>query len=159
MAVEKIPFTKTGFDRLQLELDDLRANGRPQVIAAIAEARAHGDLSENAEYHAARERQGMIEARINDLEDKLSRAQVIAFENAPRDRVGFGAHVTIENDETGVAKEFQIVGDLEADIDAGRISAKSPIAKALMGKSLDDLVQIRAPKGTAEYIVTGINYP
>ncbi len=159
MAVQKIPFTKNGFDRLQSELDDLRANGRPQVIAAIAEARAHGDLSENAEYHAARERQGMIEARINVLEDKLSRAQVIAFENAPRDRVGFGAYVTIEDEESGEAKEFQIVGDLEADIDAGRISANSPIAKALMGKSLDDLVQIRAPKGVAEYIVTGINYP
>ena len=159
MAVEKIPFTKIGFDRLQVELDDLRANGRPQVIADIAEARAHGDLSENAEYHAARERQGMIEARINDLEDKLSRAQVIGFENAPRDRVGFGALVTLEHDETGEAKEFQIVSALEADIDEGRISASSPMAKAVMGKSLDDMVQIRAPKGVAEYVVTAIDYP
>jgi len=159
MAVQKIPFTKVGFDRLQVELDDLRANGRPQVIAAIAEARAHGDLSENAEYHAARDRQGMIEARINDLEDKLSRAQVVEFDKAPRDRVGFGAHVTIEDDESGEAKEFQIVSALEADIDAGRISASSPIAKALMGKRLDDLVQIKAPKGVAEYVVTAINYP
>jgi transcription elongation factor GreA len=157
MATEMIPFTQEGFDRLTGELKNLKSVERPSVIADIAEARAHGDLSENAEYHAAKEKQGFIEARIARLEDELSRAEVIVYNTTP-DQVRFGALVTLENEENGQTKKYRIVGELEADVEAGKISTSSPIARALMGKRLDDIAEVKAPKGTIEYLVTEISY-
>ena len=155
---DTVPFTQEGYDRLKAELDNLKSVERPQVILDIAEARAHGDLSENAEYHAAREKQGFVEARIAELEDKISRAQIIVYDGEASDVVKFGAVVHLEEDSTGEVSSYQIVGDLEADIAEKRISIHSPIAKALLGKKLDDLVQVKAPKGEIEYVITGIKY-
>ncbi len=157
MAADTVPFTQGGYDRLKLELDNLKSHERPTVIAAIAEARGHGDLSENADYSAAREKQGFIEARIAELEDKLSRAQIIAYKGQTNEVVKFGATVNVE-DENGEAHTYQIVGDLEADLSLKRISVQSPIAKALLGKKLDDEVSITVPKGVVDYVITGINY-
>lgn len=154
----EIPLTKDGFDQLQKELDQLKRIERPQVIEDIAEARAHGDLSENAEYHAAREKQGFIEARIADLEDKLSRAKVVSYDDQNPDLVRFGAYVTVCDEDSGDEKTYRIVGDLEADITDNRISLSSPIAKALLGKRIDDLVTVSVPKGKVEYVVTEIRY-
>jgi transcription elongation factor GreA len=158
MVTEGIPFTKKGFEELRNELHRLKTIERPKVIQDIAEARAHGDLSENAEYAAAREKQGMIEARINDLDDKLSRANVIDFSTAKPDNVKFGAHVTLTDEDSGDEKTYQIVGDLEADISRNRISLSSPIARAMLGKKIDDLVEVQAPKGLVEYIISNIHY-
>ena len=154
---EIIPLTKDGHERLQQELAKLKSVERPTIIEAIAEARAHGDLKENAEYHAAREKQGMIEARISDLEDKLSRSQVI--EMTPNgDTVRFGAWVNLQDEETGEEKKYRIVGDLEADISKNRLSVSSPMARALLGKKVDDLVALKVPKGTKEFVVLSISY-
>ena len=158
MNLEAIPFTPEGFDDLQHELIDLKKIQRPDVIKAIAEARAHGDLKENAEYHAARERQAFIEARIADLEDKLSRAQVINPKSQTPSVVRFGAWVTLSDEDTGVEKKYRIVGDLEADISKNLLSLSSPMAKALMGKQEDDVIEIKAPKGAKEYVVLKIEY-
>lgn len=158
MVTEGIPFTKQGFEELRSELHRLKTIERPKVIQDIAEARAHGDLSENAEYAAAREKQGMIEARINDLDDKLSRANVIDFTTTKPDSVKFGAYVTLTDEDSGEKKTFQIVGDLEADISRNRISLSSPIARALLGKKVDDLVEVQAPKGVVEYTISNICY-
>ena len=155
---ETIPLTKEGYDVLKEELRHLRHDERPKVIADIAEARAHGDLSENAEYHAAREKQGFIEARIADLEDKLGRAQIIDFANQQADTVRFGAYVTVSDSETGEEKTFRIVGDLEADISKNKISLSSPIAKALLGRRVDDVIEVRAPKGSIEYTIRSVSY-
>lgn len=156
--LEQIPFTRDGLDILQKELVKLKNVERPGVIAAIAEARAHGDLKENAEYHAAREKQGMIEARISDLEDKLSRAQIIDHSGSDDDTVKFGAWVKLQDEETGEEKEYRIVGDLEADIKKNKLSISSPMARALLGKCIDDVVEIKVPKGKKEYVVLEINY-
>jgi transcription elongation factor GreA len=158
MAIEKVPFTKAGFDRLKGELDKLIKVERPTIIEQIAAARELGDLKENAEYHAARERQGFIEARIKDLEDKLSRANIIDFAGQGVTQVRFGAKVTVEEDESGEEHQYQIVGDLEADITEKRISINSPIAKALMGKNVDDEVEVRVPKGEVVYTVISVEY-
>lgn len=158
MSVEKVPFTKEGYERLSKELDRLKSVERPKVISDIAEARAHGDLSENAEYSAAKEHQGIIEARIADLEDKIGRANVVDFTNDPSDRVRFSAWVTVEDETTGDEKSYRIVSDLEADLENGLISISSPIARALMGKSVDDVVEVHAPKGKIEYLITGVRY-
>lgn len=158
MVTEGIPFTKNGFEELRVELHRLKTIERPKVIQDIAEARAHGDLSENAEYAAAREKQGMIEARINDLDDKLSRATVIDFSTVKPDNVKFGAHVTLTDEDSGDERTYQIVGDLEADISRNRISLSSPIARAMLGKKIDDLVEVQAPKGVVEYIISNIHY-
>lgn len=158
MAAEQVPMTQEGYDRLNAELNNLRSNERPAVIEAIAEARAHGDLKENAEYHAAREKQGIIEARIKDLEDKLTRANVVDLKSITSDQVRFGARVTIVDEESGDEKTYQIVGDIEADLASGRISMSSPIAKALLGKKLDDLVSIRVPAGVRECVITEVEY-
>lgn len=158
MSIEKIFFTKVGFDRLQLELDNYKQVERPTIIKAIAEARALGDLSENAEYHAAREKQGFIEARIADLEGNLSRAEVVDYSQDSLEVVKFSAHVKLEDEETGEEKSYQLVNDLEANIREGRISINSPIGKALVGKKQDDLVLIRIPKGEVEYTIRGIKY-
>jgi transcription elongation factor GreA len=156
--IDTIPFTKDGHDELSKELVRLKNVERPKIIEEIASARSHGDLKENAEYHAAREKQGFVEARIADLEDKLARAQVITYGAEHADSVRFGAFVTLEDEETGEKKKYRIVGDLEADIEAAKISLSSPIAKALMGKALDDRVEIRVPKGLKEYVILDIEY-
>ncbi|MDY0308337.1 MAG: transcription elongation factor GreA [Castellaniella sp.] len=154
-----IPLTARGAERLRAELHRLKTVDRPEVINAIAEARAQGDLSENAEYDAARERQGFIEGRIQELEGTLSNAQII--NPADLDVNGqavFGATVQIEDLESGERLTYQIVGDLEADIRANMISVSSPVARALIGKSEGDVVEVRAPAGVREYEVCSVSY-
>lgn len=153
------PITTQGAQRLRTELDELKSVRRPAVIAAIAEARAHGDLKENAEYHAAREQQGFIEGRIKQLESELSNAQLIdvATLNAG-DKVVFGATVELADSDSGEEKTYQIVGDLEADIKQGRVAISSPLARALIGKHEGDEVSIDAPGGLREYEIVGVRY-
>lgn len=154
-----IPLTVSGVERLQKELHRLKSVERPEVINAIAEARAQGDLSENAEYDAARERQAFVEGRIKELEGTLSNAQII--DPAKLDSEGkavFGAMVEIENLESGERLRYQIVGDIEADIRENRISISSPVARALIGRSEGDVVEVQAPSGVREYEVVSINY-
>ena len=153
----RAPITKQGAQRLRDELDHLKSVKRPEVIAAIAEARAHGDLKENAEYHAAREQQGFIEGRINQLESELSTAEVIdvAALNAGT-RVVFGATVVLADVDTDEEKKYQIVGDLEADIKQSLIAISSPIARALIGKKVGDSVQVNTPGGGKSYEVVSV---
>ena len=154
-----IPLTVRGAERLQAELHRLKHVERPAVIAAIAEARAQGDLSENAEYDAARERQGFIEFRIGELDGTLSNAQLIDPTQIEADgRVVFGSTVEIEEVESGDKVTYQIVGDVEADIRANLISVSSPVARALIGKYVGDVVQVKAPSGIREYEVLSIQY-
>jgi len=155
----RAPLTVTGAQRLREELDHLKSVRRPAVINAIAEARAHGDLKENAEYHAAREQQGFIEGRIQELESTLSHAQLIdvATLNAGT-RVVFGATVELADAESGNEVTYQIVGDLEADIKAGRISISSPIARALIGKHEGDTITIEAPAGNRDFDIIAVRY-
>ncbi len=158
MAVDTVPFTKQGYEALKQELQQLKSVERPKIIEEIATARGHGDLKENAEYHAAREKQSFIEGRISMLDDRLARANIIDFSEESPDTVKFGAFVTVEDQESGDSKEYRIVGDLEADITKNLISLESPIAKALLGKRVDDLVEIKVPKGMREYLVNNIRY-
>lgn len=155
----RAPITKAGSERLRAELEKLKSEDRPHIIAAIAEARAHGDLKENAEYHAARELQGFIEGRINQLEALLSTAEVIdvARLNAGS-KVVFGAIVDLADEDTGTEVTYQIVGDLEADIKQGLIAVSSPIARALIGKLEGDSFEFQAPNGTRNYEITGVRY-
>jgi transcription elongation factor GreA len=154
-----VPFTSEGFNKLKIELDNLKQHERPRIIREIAEARSHGDLSENAEYHAAKEKQSFIEGRIADLDDKLSRAQIIEYpESDAADQVRFGAFVTISDEASGEAKTYRIVGELEADLTNGKISLSSPIARALLGKREGDLVEVHAPRGAMEYEITEVRY-
>ena len=155
----RAPLTTRGAQRLREELDDLKSTKRPAVIAAIAEARAHGDLKENAEYHAAREQQGFIEGRIQELEYVLSHAQLIdvAALNAGS-RVVFGATVEIADCVSGEETTYQIVGDLEADIKKGLISISSPVARAMIGKHEGDTITIQAPGGEREYDIVAVRY-
>jgi len=154
MATETVPFTREGFEKLKLELEQLKTVERPKIIREIADARAHGDLSENAEYHAAKEKQGFIEGRIADLDDKLSRGQVVEpSETENEARVRFGTFVTVSDEETGEAKTYRIVGELEADLERGMISLSSPIARALLGKRAGELVEVQVPKGIVEYTI------
>jgi len=154
-----IPLTAQGAERLQEELHRLKTVERPAVIASIAEARAQGDLSENAEYDAARERQGFIEGRISELEGTLSNAQVIDPAELEADgRAVFGSTVEIEDLESGQRLVYQIVGDVEADIRANRISISSPVARALIGKSAGDVVEVHAPSGVREYEIVNVSY-
>ncbi len=157
--MSRAPLTMKGAQRLRAELEQLKSVQRPAVISAIAEARAHGDLKENAEYHAAREQQGFIEGRIKQLEAELSQAQVIDISmlNAGS-RVVFGATVTLTDVETEAEKRYQIVGDLEADIKLGLIAISSPIARALIGKHEGDTVEIDAPAGKREYELMKVAY-
>ena len=156
----RAPMTAKGAQRLRAELEELKSVKRPAVIHAIAEARAHGDLKENAEYHAAREQQGFIEGRIKQLEGELSHAQVIdvASLNAGS-RIVFGATVELADADSGEETKYQIVGDLEADIKQGLIAISSPVARALIGKNEGDSVTIEAPGGTREYEIVGVSYP
>lgn len=153
------PMTKKGSERLRTELDRLKSQERPRIIAAIAEARAHGDLKENAEYHAAREMQGFIEGRINELEGALSNADVIDVSrlNAGK-RIVFGAIVDLADEDSGDELSYQIVGDLEADIKQRLISVSSPFARALIGKNEGDSFEFQAPNGTRNYEITGVRY-
>ena len=155
--MEKIPMTKSGHSNLEVELKQLKTIERPAIIKAIAEAREHGDLSENAEYHSAREKQSFVEGRIKDLEGILSRAEVIdpAVLNG---NIKFGATVTLLDEDTEEEKTWQIVGEHEANIEAGLLNVKSPIARALIGKEEGDSVEFRAPGGKKSYEVVSITY-
>ena len=157
--MKRTPLTLRGAERLRQELKQLKSEARPNVIKAIAEARAHGDLSENAEYHAAREQQSFIEGRINELEHRLANAQVIDVTQLPAsDRVVFGCTVHLEDGESGVTVVYQVVGDDEADIKAGLVSVSSPIARALIGKSVGEVVEVATPKGTMSYEIVEVRY-
>jgi transcription elongation factor GreA len=157
--VSKFPITVIGAEKMRAELQHLKSVERPAVIQAIAEARAQGDLSENAEYDAAKEKQGFIEGRIADLEGKLSNAQIIDPKTLDADgRIVFGATVELEDAESGDSVTYQIVGDDEADIKQGKISVSSPIARALIGKYPDDSVEVQAPGGVRHYEVLAVEY-
>ena len=157
--MKKIPLTIAGAEALRAELRRLKTVDRPNVIAAIAEARSHGDLSENAEYDAAKERQGFIEGRILEVENKLGNAQIIDPKLLDADgRVVFGATVTLEDMDSGENVAYQIVGDDEADIKAGKISIGSPVARALIGKYAGDLAEVQAPGGVREYEIIEVAY-
>lgn len=156
--MERIPMTPEGYERLKDELERLIKIERPAVIKAIAEARAHGDLSENAEYHAAREKQSFIEGRIQELQAKLSRAQVIDPSKINHDKVAFGAKVRVIDLDTDEEKEFHLVGPEEADVKNGKISITSPVGKALIGKEVGDQVTIKAPAKTLNYEIVSISF-
>jgi len=157
--MSRAPITKAGSERLRGELERLKSVERPKIIAAIAEARAHGDLKENAEYHAAREQQSFIEGRIKELEAALSTAEVIDVSRLnPGTKIVFGAIVELEDEESGEAVKYQIVGDLEADIKQALIAVSSPIARALIGKSAGDSFEFTAPNGVKRYEITGVSY-
>lgn len=156
--MERIPLTPDGHRKLKEELDRLMKVERPSNVKAIAEARAHGDLSENAEYHAAKERQSFIEGRINELRDKLSRAQVIDPSKINHTKVAFGAKVTVVNLDTDAEQVFTLVGSEEADAKQGKISMSSPVGRALMGKEVGDVAVIKAPAKTIEYEITDIRF-
>ncbi|HEV8442201.1 MAG TPA: transcription elongation factor GreA [Steroidobacteraceae bacterium] len=157
--MKRNPMTLRGAEALRSELKRLKTEDRPRVIKAIAEARSHGDLSENAEYHAAREQQGFIEGRIGEIEAKLSTAEIIdPSAMASSGKVVFGATVDVENQDDGKTISYQIVGEDEADIKAARISITSPIARALVGKSAGDVVDVTAPGGTHSYEIVKVRY-
>jgi transcription elongation factor GreA len=157
--MSRAPITKVGSERLRGELERLKSVERPKIIAAIAEARAHGDLKENAEYHAAREQQSFTEGRIAELEAALSTAEVIDVSRlTPGNKVVFGATVDLEDEDSGEAVTYQIVGDLEADIKQRLIAVSSPIARALIGKSSGDSFEFKAPNGVKHYEITGVSY-
>ncbi|MFZ7094806.1 transcription elongation factor GreA [Luteimonas dalianensis] len=155
----RAPLTVQGAQKLRAELEELKSVKRPEVINAIAEARAHGDLKENAEYHAAREQQGFIEGRIKQLEGELSHAQVIDVSTLKAgSKIVFGATVELEDLESGSETRYQIVGDLEADIKQGLIAISSPVARALIGKHEGDSISIDTPGGTREYDIVSVSY-
>ena len=154
-----VPITLRGAEALKAELHELKTVRRPAVVEAIAEARAHGDLKENAEYHAAREQQSFIEGRIQELESTLANSQVIDPASLPQDgRVVFGVTVDLLNIDTDAEVSYQIVGDYESDIKLNRISISSPIARALIGKEIDDIATVQAPGGAIEYEIVAIHY-
>lgn len=157
--MKKVPLTVKGAEKLKQELHELKTVVRPKIIQAIAEARAHGDLRENAEYHAAREQQSFVEGRIREIEAKLANAEIIDVSQINADgKVVFGAIVELEDLETGETVTYQIVGDDEADIKSGRISIFSPIARALIGKQAEEVVEVKTPKGTRAYEIRVVNY-
>ncbi len=156
--MDRFPITYKGFEKLEVELKNLKTSERPSVIKAIAEAREHGDLSENAEYHAAKEKQSFIEGRIADLENKISRAEVIKTETLSSDKIIFGATVTLGDIDSKKNLTYQIVGTEEADVENGKISISSPLAKALLGKRVDDTVEVYSPGGAKEYEIENIEF-
>ena len=158
MSTERVPMTNEGFAKLEIELQRLKAVERPRIIAAISEARAHGDLSENAEYHAAKEQQGLNEARVSEIEDKLSRAEVIDPSKLSGTSIKFGATVSLEDEDTGDKVKYKIVGESESNVRDGKISIGSPIARALIGKSKGDSVEVTTPKGARSYQVLKIEW-
>ncbi|MDW7645819.1 MAG: transcription elongation factor GreA [Desulfuromonadales bacterium] len=155
---DSVPMTREGYQRLQEELKNLIRVERPKVVQDIAEARGHGDLSENAEYDAAKNRQGFIEGRIKELNDKIARAQVINPAELDTDKVVFGAKVTLFDVDSGVETTYQIVGEDEADIKFGKISITSPVGKSLIGHQLDEEVRIKVPSGLKVYEIIDIKY-
>ena len=156
--MNKIPMTANGYDNLQKELKKLLNEDRPNIIEAIAEARSHGDLSENAEYQYAKEQQSLIEGKIADLESAVSRAEVIDVKSLEGDDIKFGATVEIEDDETGESVTYQIVGEYESDIKNNKLSVNSPLAKGLINKAIDDVVEINSPKGQKSYTIKSVKY-
>jgi transcription elongation factor GreA len=156
--MERIPMTAAGHKVLENEVAHLKSVERHAIIKQIAEARAHGDLSENAEYHAAKERQSFIEGRVMDLEDKLSRAEVIDISKLSGKSVTFGATVTLSEEGRHAKVKYQIVGDMEADLTKGKVSISSPIARALIGKAAGDTIEVRAPGGARSYEILQVQF-
>ncbi|MES2896169.1 transcription elongation factor GreA [Phenylobacterium sp. LH3H17] len=156
--MEKVPMTAEGWKALDDELRRLKTAERPAVIAAISEARSHGDLSENAEYHAAKERQGWIEGQIADIEDKMARAQVIDVSKLSGSQVKFGATVSVVDEDTEEKARYQIVGEHEADVKKGKISILSPLARAMIGKETGDVVEVHTPGGGKAYEITKVDW-
>jgi len=158
MAMEKVPMTIEGFKKLEEDLHRLKSVERPRIIQQISDAREHGDLSENAEYHAAKEAQGLNEARVAEVEDKLSRAEVIDITKLSGDTVKFGATVTLEDEDSGEKVKYKIVGDTEANVRDGKVSISSPIARALISKSKGDSAEVTTPKGSRSYEILKIEF-
>ena len=156
--MNKIPMTANGYDNLQKELKKLINEDRPNIIEAIAEARSHGDLSENAEYQYAKEQQSLIEGKIADLESAVSRSEVIDVKSLQGDDIKFGATVEIEDDDTGELVTYQIVGEYESDIKNNRLSVNSPLARGLINKAVEDVVEINSPKGQKSYTIKSVKY-
>ena len=156
--MDKVPMTAEGYAALEAEIKYLKSVERPRIIKQIAEARTHGDLSENAEYHAAKDQQGITEARVADLEDKLSRADIIDVSKLKGDQVMFGATVTLVDEDTDDKAKYRIVGEIEADVKQGRISITSPLARALLGKRKKDVVEVSTPGGGKSYKVLKVEY-
>lgn len=156
--MERFPITKAGYIRMEEELRDLKGVQRPYIIGQIAEARAHGDLKENAEYKAAKERQSYIEGRIQDLEARISLAEIIDVPSLSGKQAKFGATVTLEDLETEKKKTYQIVGEYEADLDKGLIAYTSPVARAIIGKNEGDVVEVHTPKGMVEYEISEVEF-
>ena len=156
--MNKIPMTAEGYTKLQDELKKLTSEDRPKIIEAIAEARSHGDLSENAEYQYAKEQQSLIEGKIIDLESAISKAEVIDVKSVEGNSIKFGATVEIEDDESGEKKEYQIVGEYESDIENKKLSITSPLARGLIGKTEEDNVEINSPKGLKSYTILSVKY-
>jgi transcription elongation factor GreA len=156
--MERVPMTLEGYKSLEEELQRLKAVERPRIIAAISEARAHGDLSENAEYHAAKEQQGLNEARVAEIEDKINRAEIIDVTKLSGDTVKFGATVTLEDEDSGEKVSYMIVGDTEANLRDRKISISSPIARALIGKAKGESVDVNTPKGTRTFEILQVNW-
>ena len=156
--MNKIPMTASGYEDIQNELKKLINEDRPNIIAAIAEARSHGDLSENAEYQYAKEQQSLIEGKIADLESAVGRAEVIDVKSIASEDIKFGATIEIEDDESGELYSYQIVGDYESDIKNKKLSVSSPLARGLINKTIDDVVEINSPKGQKSYTIKSIIY-
>jgi len=156
--MEKFPITQEGYTRMEAELKTLKTEERPVIIQAIADAREHGDLKENAEYHAAREKQGFVEARISDLEARISHAEILDISKMSGDTIKFGATVLLVDEETDEERTYQIVGEYEADLEAGKLSLTAPFARALIGKEVGDSVEIKAPGGEKFYEVLEVHY-
>jgi transcription elongation factor GreA len=156
--MDKVPMTPGGFKALELELRQRQQEERPRIIAAIAEARSHGDLSENAEYHAAKEQQSLNEGRIAELEDKLSRAEIIDVTKLSGSTIKFGATVKLIDEDTEEEKTYQIVGESEADVKSGKVSITSPIARALIGKKTGDSVEVNTPGGGKSYEIVDVAF-
>jgi transcription elongation factor GreA len=157
-AMEKVPMTVEGFQKLEAELHRLKAEERPRIIQQISDAREHGDLSENAEYHAAKEAQGLNEAKVAELEDKLGRAEVIDPSKLSGTTVKFGATLTLSDEDSGDKVKYMIVGEHEADVKNGKISVNSPIARALIGKSKGDSAEVTTPRGARSYEILKIEF-
>ncbi len=155
---EKFPMTAQGLARLEEELKHLKAIARPEAIRSIAEAREHGDLSENAEYHAARERQSFIEGRVAELEDKMARAEVIDISSLSGKTVTFGATVTLVDEDTEEKLTYQLVGEMEADVKEGRLAVTAPLARAIIGKEVGDTVEVNTPKGEKAYEILKVKF-
>ena len=156
--MNKIPMTASGYENLQIELKKLLNEDRPNIIEAIAEARSHGDLSENAEYQYAKEQQSLIEGKIADLESAISRAEVIDVKSLEGDDIKFGATVMIEDDDNGEIVTYQIVGEYESDIKNNKLSVSSPLARGLINKLANDVVEINSPKGQKSYTIKSVKY-